>query len=333
MNGDKGPPEPRFEPETDAFGTTIFHEPWWLSAASKGRYNEVTVKQGNEVVGRLPFLLNKRMGFRLVRMPPLTHLLGPIVVAGDGKYQTQMGRRLSIVRALIDQLPHFHFFKQALDPSIASGLAIADGLAFQERGFTVKPQYNFQIDCRRDLSGVWDGMNFKTRQHIRQAEQRYLVAPLDDPQQFVDFYTSTLARRIRNAAQSNLHNFPLLYTECKARTCGEILVAKTPRGVPAAMTFLVWGYGYMYYLLSTRVANIEDNGSTNLLIWEAIKRAHKLRLTFDFDGIATSGIARFYAGYGGKIKTRLIVTGVKSIYRGMQYLSRLNKPDESHKFT
>ena len=65
---------------------------------------------------------------------------------GKGKPQTELTRRLSLVRSLIDELPQFDFFKVALDPSGAGGLANADGLAFQEKGFRVSPQYNYRIN-------------------------------------------------------------------------------------------------------------------------------------------------------------------------------------------
>jgi hypothetical protein len=308
----------------------LFHEPWWLSAASGGRYDEVTVKEGNDVVARLPFVVDRRMGFHVLNMPLFTHVLGPIVAARKGKYQTQLTRRLSIVRTLIDQLPPFDFFFQALDPSAADDLAIADGLAFQGRGFRVKPQYNFQIDCRSSLESIWDGMHFKTRQHIRRAEEKYTITTLNDPEHFVAFYFDSLKTRARKVRHS-FEQFPALFSECRARNCGELLSALLPNGDPVAMTFLVWGNGILYYLLSMRSPSTEDdNGSVSLLIWSAIKKAHQLGLCFDFDGIATSGIARFYVGFGGQITTRLIVTrgnlayiGYDATYNALRYVKRI----------
>jgi hypothetical protein len=63
---------------------------------------EVTVTSGNQVVGRLPFVITRKMGLTALRMPPFTHMLGPVVEEGGGKPQTQLLRRLSIVRDLID---------------------------------------------------------------------------------------------------------------------------------------------------------------------------------------------------------------------------------------
>jgi CheY-like chemotaxis protein len=129
--------------------TFLFHEPWWLSAATNGCYEETVVKQGNNIVGRLPYVRTRRGPFQIVRMPPLTHILGPVVNAGTGKPQTRLTRRLSITRKLIDRLPAHSHLRLCLDPSLDGGLAIADGLAFQDRGFVVTPQYTFQIDCRK----------------------------------------------------------------------------------------------------------------------------------------------------------------------------------------
>jgi hypothetical protein len=70
----------------------------------------------------------------------------------------------------------------------------------------------------------------------------------------------------------------------------------------------------MYYLLSTRATDVADNGAVNLLIWSAMIRAHELGLFFDLDGVTTSGTARFLSGFGGNIKTRLVITTGRPIY-------------------
>jgi hypothetical protein len=85
------------------------------------------------------------------------------------------------------------------------------------------------------------------------------------------------------------------------------------------MVFLVWGHGIMYYLLSTRAAEADDNGSISLLIWIAIQHAHRRGLLLDLDGVSTSGTARFLSGFGGQIKVRLIVQKSSPVYSFLQY--------------
>jgi hypothetical protein len=278
----------------------LFHEHWWLDAASQGRFQEVVVSSGGRAVGRLPFVLHRKIGLVQCRMPGFTHVLGPVVNAGTGKPQTQLLRRLSIIRDLIDQLPPFDSFRQAFDASMA------DGLAFQDRGFHLSPQYTFVIDCAIDTKVLWDGMHSKTRQHIRRAEEKFVVDTVDDPNEFIHFYVDNLRRKGLSNSMS-FAAFPKLFAEARDRDSGEILRARWPDGRATAMTFLVWGYGRMYYLLSTRADDDGDNGSVNLLIWAAMQRAHMRGLVLDLDGVSTSGTARFLSGFSGSPKLRMIV--------------------------
>jgi lipid II:glycine glycyltransferase (peptidoglycan interpeptide bridge formation enzyme) len=290
---------------------------------------EVRVTSGDQVVGRMPFVITRKMGFTSLRMPPFTHLLGPAVDAGAGKPQTQMLKRMSIVRDLIDQSPRFDYFKQAL--SATTG----DGLAFQDRGYEITPQYTFRIDCRRDPQQIWQDMHFKTRQHIRRAEEKFTVSTVDDADRFTQFYEANV-RKQGLTNHINFAPFPTLLRETQMRDCGEILCASWPDGTPTSMVFLVWGHGTMYYLMSTRASDAGDNGSINLLLWTAAQRAHARGLVLDLDGVSTSGTARFLSRFGGNLEMRLIVRRSRFFYAALQNTKRRligGKADETTAFT
>jgi Acetyltransferase (GNAT) domain len=318
-------------PEQDLPKASLFHEYWWLEAVTAGHFAEVEVTQGDYLAGRLPFVMTRRKGFRILGMPAFTHLLGPAVNSSAGKPQTRIMNRLSTVSSLIDRLPPFDFFKQVIDPSLDEGLALIDGLAFQSRGFQVGHQYSFQIDCRADPDALLAGMHFKVRQHIRRAGERRSVETIDDPQRFVGFYIDNL-RKANRRSYMDFERFPVLFSECRARNRGEILAAVQPDGVPVAMTFLVWDDRVMYYLMSTRDTDVRDNGSVNLLIWLAMRRAHERGLLFDLDGVSTAGTARFLSGFGGTIKTRLVLTKGRPVYnivQGVKMILRGGRPVQS----
>jgi hypothetical protein len=310
----------------------IFQEPWWLSAVTGGRYEEVVVEQGGHIVGRLPYVSMRRGPFRVSRMPPFTHLLGPVVDAGVGKPQTRLTRRLSITRSLIDQLPPLALIEQHFDPAFDDGLAIADGLAFQDRGFSVNTQYTFQIDCRQSPEQLLSAMHFKTRQHVRRAEEKYSARSVDDPALFADFYAKSM-QALGRVNRVDFECFPALFAECRSRRCGEILGAFAADGSPVSMVYLVWSPTTMYYLLSTRNPNPDDNGSVNYLLWSAMKRAHELGLVFDLDGIYSTGTARFFSGFGGHIRTRLGVRRGRLLFNALQYMKLRYSKNESQYFT
>ncbi len=311
---------------------SLFHEPWWLSAATGGCFEESVVKQGDDIVGRLPYVIKRRGPFRAVRMPQFTHILGPVIDAGDGKPQTRLQRRISITRSLVDQLPRHSFFHQYLDPKLDGGLAIADGLAFQERKFEVAHQYTFEVDCRKSVDDLSAALNLKTRQHVRRAEKEYSVRSVDDPMSFIDFYLKNLKEWGRKN-RIEFENFPTLFQESRTRESGMILGAFDPTGAPGAMTYLVCGHGVMYYLLSTRTFNSADHGGASLLIWSAMKQAHEMGLILDLDGVYSSGTARFLSNFGGDIRTRLLIRRSRLPYSALQYVKRQLAPDESQFFT
>lgn len=313
--------------------TSLFHERWWLTAVTGGRYEECRVHAGENLVGRLPFLLIQRGRFRTLRMPPFTHLLGPVVDAGTGKQQTRIQKRLSITRSLVDQLPKFSYFHQHIDPSIDGGLAIVDGLAFQERQFEVATQYTVQVDCRKPLEDLFAAMYLKTRQHIRRADKEYTVRCVENAGAFLEFYLRNLNAGDRKNRIDFTH-FGSLHSETKFHECGAIFGAFDKNGSPVAMTFLVWGYGIMYYLLSTRDIGSPDSGATSLLLWHAMKRAHEMGLLLDLDGVYSSGTVRFLTNFGGEVRTRLVVRRTRGpLYGALQYVKRQVAPDESRFFT
>lgn len=293
---------------------------------------ESVVRQGDEIIGRLPYVMKRSGPFDAVRMPAFTHMLGPAIDAGEGKLQTRLQRRISITRALVDQLPSHSYFHQHLDPSLDGGLAIADGLAFQECKFEVMHQYTFEIDCRKSVDELFAALYLKTRQHVRRAEKEYSVRNVDDAKTFIDFYLKNLGEWGRKN-RVDFQHFPALFSESRTRESGVILGAFDQAGAPVAMTYLVWGHGIMYYLLSTRSFHTPDSGAVSLLIWNAVKKAHELGLVLDLDGVYSSGTAKFLSNFGGNIKTRLLVRRAGSFYGALQYLKRHLAPDESQFFT
>jgi hypothetical protein len=128
-------------------------------------------------------------------------------------------------------------------------------------------------------------------------------------------------------------HFPALFSESRARESGLILGAFDHHGAPVAMTYLVWGHGIMYYLLSTRSFHSADYGAVSLLLWSAIKQAHEIGLVLDLDGVYSIGTARFLSNFGGEIKTRLVVRRARMFYCALQYLKRQVAPNESRFFT
>jgi hypothetical protein len=202
--------------ENDSLTPTIFHEPWFLDAATNATYQEVTVTSAGRIVGRFPFTIARLpAGQFLCGMPELTHFLGPAIAAGAGSAVNRHLRRDGILRELLEKLPASSGVYQKLHRNIA------DTLVFQEFGYRTAVQFSYDIQpAPVDL--LWSGMRDKTRNVIRRAEEQYRVDELPDPVRFLSIYQENLQQRGR------VNYYSRMLSVCEAvlsRQRGRILAA------------------------------------------------------------------------------------------------------------
>src|ERR1700761_8107844 len=111
---------------------SIFHEPWWLEAATNGAWRMAEVRHGNTVVGELPYAFTQKALWQISTLPPLTRTLGPVIRPHQsGAGERDWSQRLGIARDLIAQLPGYAHFRQIMDPRVSE----AEALAFRLEGF------------------------------------------------------------------------------------------------------------------------------------------------------------------------------------------------------
>lgn len=283
----------------DPLVPTVFHEHWWLNAASRGAYEAVEVSESHRVVGRFPYAVRQSLGRRISALPPLTHVLGPAIDGGTGSENTRFLKRYSIAKELISKLPSVHRFRQKLH----SGHA--EALAFQSLGFRTGVQLTFEIQPQTEAD-IWNRLRNKSRNVIRRAKQELEVFELNDSEQFVRLYETNLTSR----GQEMLQGREEIAAVCQAalqNKAGKILAARDANRRLIAAIFLAYDLRRAYYVMSTRSPD-SGNGAISLLIWTAIGFCLEHSLIFDFAGITTSGAVLLYVGFGSMPKPIYIVT-------------------------
>jgi lipid II:glycine glycyltransferase (peptidoglycan interpeptide bridge formation enzyme) len=310
--------EPLIRAATDNqdLGRSIFQQSWWLDCATAGRWEEVTVKSGDRTVGWLPYLVSRRWGFAISNMPLLTHTLGPIVDAGNGRPNTRLLNRFTITSELLQQLPKLAHFRQVL----AAGTP--EALPYQAFGCHVRCQFTFISDCS-DMEAAWKSMRDKTRNLIRRSQERSLVTEPGDPEEFLRFYAANCESR----RQINRYHTPIakkLLELCLRRDQGRIFLlrARGNERVQAGI-FVVWDADSMYFLMSSRAADSADSGAISHLVWLGMNEAHRRGVKFDFDGVSSPGTFRFLSGFGGEVATRFAVEKFSWPYHSLDKLRAL----------
>jgi hypothetical protein len=288
----------RLPVDDDPLVPMVFHNRWWLDAATGGDYEEAEVRINGAVVARLPYVVDREWpGQCICTMPQLTHSLGWAVDLGCGSVASQNRRHAEITRELTARLRSFAGFHHKL-----SG-RISDTFAFNEAGYTTTVQFTFEIAAQpHDVT--WRGMRDKTRNVIRRAGEQYEVASSIAPASFSALYDRNLrARGLVNTTT----RMTQVTAAALAHDSGRIYAARDSDGTIAAAVFIVWDMHTAYYLLATRSPG-SANGAVALLIWHAIRDAHARGLTFDFDGVGTRGSRLFFTGFGGVVTPRFIVS-------------------------
>jgi hypothetical protein len=285
----------------DCLAPTIFHQPWWLEIATRGRYAVAEARHNGRVVGRMPYCLTRQLGGVSSTMPMLTHFLGPATDDGDGTPTARWLRRQTITQALLAQLPAVGLFRQKLHRGIG------DVLAFQAEGYDTSVQFTHEIAPQPE-DVIWDAMRDKTRNMVRKAARTFRCDMIDDPELFARFYADNLTARGK-ANYTDMAVTRDLIAACLARDCGRIYAARHSDGSIVAAAFCAWDDVSCYYLMATRCADGGNSPST-FLLWNAIRDAARRGLVFDFDGVSTAGAVLFYAGFGASIAPRYIVAKV-----------------------
>lgn len=279
---------------------TIFHESWWLEAASGGTYREAVISSDNRIVARLPYLqLRKPTRQTALIMPPMTHALGPALAADVlDNHSLKSLRSFSLVRQLIAELPRSSYAWFKLHRGTANTLA------FEAAGFSSGVEFTVEI-APDSPDALWRRMRDKTRNVIRRAQEQLTVVETFCPAEFVDFYEDNLREKgLRNNYDGQVCR--RLVTECLRRGAGRLLVAVDPTGAFKAGVFTIWDDEVEYYFMSTRTLD-SGNGATSLLIWSAIQHASLRGLIFDLDGINAKANLLLLTGFGGTLKPRFFV--------------------------
>ncbi len=288
---------------------TIFHEPWWLAAASDGAYEEAVHTADNAVVGRLPYLRQRKIGWQTALvMPTMTHVLGPSLPPDlPGSEHSRSLRRFTISTALIAQLP------KAGHTWFALHRRETETLAFEAAGV------RFTVEVQPDKpETLWRAMRDKTRNVIRRARENLTPRAIDDPALFFDFYQENLRKRgIRNHYDLGIR--ANIMAACLERGRGRILFAIDMMGNAQAAIFTAWDDEAEYYLMSTRAPD-SGNGAISLLIWTAIEEAASHGRIFDLDGVDSRTNHMLLTGFGGALRPRYLVSRTSASFQVAQFL-------------
>jgi hypothetical protein len=270
---------------------SIFQQPWWLDIVAPNQWDEAIVKQGSDIIARMPYTIRQHNGTLCSDMPPFTQTLGPWLRISNAKYAKKLAEQKDLMEELIDQLPNFTSFSQRFSP------AITNWLPFYWRGYKQTTRYTYRIDDLTNMEKIWSGFLPNIRTDIRKAEKVVTVKNDLDIERFLYIRGLTFKRQGLPHLLS-LEFATRLDSICAQYNARRIFYAEDDKKQIHAAIYIVYDDKIAYYLLSGGDPQLRNSGATSLLIWKAIQFAAEVTKVFDFEGSMIESVERFIRGFG-----------------------------------
>lgn len=277
---------------TTPYANSVFEQPWWLDLVAPGQWGEATVKEGEAVVARLPYVLK---GGRIT-MPPLTQTLGPWMKPEYRQFQpgnTQLTKQKELIAALLEQLPPHKRFGMVFDSSNEYILP------YRWLGYRYEPAFSYRLKDLTDLDKLYANFNKTAKKNIKYARNKTELEAAPTTDTLLELLEKTFAaqnrrvpddwsliRKIIEIAIQNGH--------------GKLIVAQDSEGHPHSGAFLLYDEKVCYYLLGGSDPAYRASGAQSLVLWEAIQFAASVSGAFDFEGSNVEGIENFFRQFGGE---------------------------------
>ena len=292
----------------------LFDRSWWLDAVAPGQWEEVQIEKGGEIVARWPFVVEKKLGLTMLRMPAYTQVLGPWLKPGSGKYVNRLSREIDLLSDLLNRMPAFDYFSQSFHYNLQNWLPL------YWQGFQQTPRYTYVMEDLSDLESLWRDAQGSVRTDVRKAQNQVTVEPTTDVDAFLDLVDMTYRRQGRRPTHRRdvLHRLDAV---CVSRDARRILTAVDAQGRPHAAAYIVWDQNSAYYLMGGANPELRSSGALTLVLWEAIRFASAVSRRFDFEGSMVKGIERFCRAFGARQMPYLKIT--KSTSRPLRIAAAL----------
>ena len=276
---------------TTPYANSVFEQPWWLDLVAPGEWDEVTIKEGDAIVARLPYMFRRG---RII-MPPLTQTLGPWIKPEYRQFQagnTQLSKQKELIAALLEKLPPHKGFHMTFDS------ANDYILPYRWLGYRYEPSFSYRLSDLSDMDALYANFNKTAKKNIKYAKNKTVLTQHPTTEMLLSLLDKTfeaqgrkwphgrdLTRRLIDQSIENGH--------------GRLLIAQDGEGNLHSGAFLLYDEKVCYYLLGGSDSAFRSSGAQSLVLWEAIQFAATVSGAFDFEGSNVEGIENFFRQFGG----------------------------------
>lgn len=269
----------------------IFSQAWWLDSVSEDLWDVCLFERNGQILGSMPFVMKKKLGFTLLTHPPLTQNLGPWIKPQDGKYSKILGAQKDILEELINELPDFHYLNQNWH------YLQKNWLPFYWNGFKQTTRYTYVFNDLSDINSIVANFEHSKRKNINKSEQIIKIVFDISAEEFYDNHRLTLSKQGETISYP-YEIFKKIYDNGYSRNNAKTIAAYDSNGNLHAALFIVWDQMSAYNLISTIDPDYRVYGAASLLVREALVHCSNYVDKFDFEGSMIESVERSFRQFG-----------------------------------
>lgn len=274
------------------YANSVFEQPWWLDIVAPGKWGEVTIKEHNQVIARLPYVFDNGK----ISMPVYTQTLGIWMDSKFNEFQKgndHLAEQKKIIHQLLSLLPKSKSFNFVFD-SVVEYI-----LPFRWEGFSIDPTFSYRI-TELDKDSIDNKLGKGVKRDLNRGMKTFSIDGNNNSiDEFIALQNETYSRQNRKNPINNDLTASIISKAINAQH-GKLLFARDEKGNAHAGSFLLYDEKVCYHLLSGQNTKYGNLGAMPFLLYNEILFASNNSKIFDFEGSMVEGIEQVYRRYGGK---------------------------------
>lgn len=284
------------------YANSVFEQPWWLDIVAPGNWDEVYVKDNDQVIARLAFVLNRKK----IIMPDWTQTLG-IWMRDDIKTykrgNSHKFKQKEIIFELFKQLPNYKFCKFRLDSSNDYVLP------FRWLGFNITPTFSYRINFNgiKNLDNIKDCYSKHIKRDLNSAKKKIVIQESFDIDNIIELQDKTFKRQKRKNPLEREITSEIIKSALTLNR-GRLTYGINSDNKIINGTFSIYDSKSCYYLMAYNDPEYQNSNTLCLLTNDCIEFAFNHSDYFDFEGSMVEGIENFYRAFGSELVTNYLIS-------------------------
>lgn len=277
----------------------IYSKPWWLDAVcGEDNWDVWIYKKDNHILAAMPYYKEVRGSYHYITKAPLTQNNGIIFLEDQTRKKTRQAKfEEEIIGHACDFIDSLNLdvYEQQYQHSFTNWLP------FSWRNYSCLTRYTYVIDETSDLESVERNFTQDCRRMIERGRRATSICNDMNYEDFYKYHELVFKKQGLNCPFS-FQLWERLYYSAIKNNSGSIFYAKDKNNNIHAILFLVWDERYVYHLLGGSMPEYSVSQAYAYLTYHGISIAHKMGLSYDFEGSMIERISKAFRRFGGDPK-------------------------------